>query len=118
MPLNLNRATADHMKLIMQMSPAVVKQVHNTTFRRLLQVRQVLARGCSGLTSGNHGVSRLSELNVTSSRCDGSLRAGWDSNADSATTGSSSSKPSEMVVDCSRCSSRLEEREQIALGNF
>lgn len=118
MPLNLNCATPDHMKLIMQMSPAVVKQVHNTTIRRFLQVRQVLARGCSGLTSGNHVVSRLSEPNVTSSRCDGLLEAGWDSNADSATTGSSSSEPSEMVVDCSRCSSWVEEREQILLQRF
>lgn len=115
MPLNLNRATPNNTKLMMQMSPAVAKQVHNTTCRRLLQVRQLLERECSGLTSGNHGVSSLSEQNVTSCNCDRTSKPDCNSKAESATKDSSSSEPSEMAGDCSWRCSRAEEYGRISL---
>lgn len=115
MPLNLNRVTPNDTKLMMQMSPAVAKQVHNTTCRRLLQVRQVLERECSGLTSGNHGVSSLSEQNVTSLKCDRTSKPGSNSKAGSATKDSGSSESFELASGCSWCPSRGEEYGRISL---
>lgn len=63
----------DTPKFIMQIVEAVMKQAHNTSSRLAIRVRHVLARGCVGLTCGNHDWNRMIEPYVRSSKQANSL---------------------------------------------
>lgn len=49
---------------------AVIKQVHKTALRLLIQPCRVFARGFSGVIAGNHGSKSFTLPNVRSFRCD------------------------------------------------